>query len=118
MADLVCKPWFHGDVPTKTAENSLRLCKSGSFLVRFSNSKLDSYCISLVNQAKIIQHITIPYKCGEGVKIGSGVYETMCALVTGRKDKMNLQVACPGSPFAWLFEEDVAEVGGYGTAYA
>merc|ERR1712137_101837 len=114
LADLVCKAWFHGDVPTKETENSLRVCKPGTFLVRFSNSKPDSYCISFVNSGRVVKHLTVPHKSGEGVILGSHTYDTMCALIADRREKMNLLEACPGSRFAWLYESDVCDIGGYG----
>ena len=117
MADLVCNSWFHGEIPTKTAENMLRVAAPGTFLVRFSNSSHNSYCISSVSPKKKVQHVVITYKCGAGVELGGKTFESISSLIEQRKDKLHLLEPCPGSKFAWLHEEDCATVIGYGVDY-
>jgi len=117
MADLVCNPWFHGELPTKTAENMLRVAAPGTFLVRFSNSSFNSYCISSVTAQKKVQHVVITYKPGGNVELGGKTFDSISSLIEQRKSKLFLNEPCPGSKFAWLHEEDCATVIGYGVDY-
>jgi len=119
IADLVCKPWFHGEIPTKTAESMLRVATPGTFLVRFSNSSRNSYCISSVSPDKKVKHIVIAYKSGKGVELSGKIFSGIRELVEENETRLHLTTPCPGSKFAWLHasEEDVAAVVGYGVDY-
>jgi hypothetical protein len=116
VGDLASKPWFHGEVPTKTAENMLKTEKPKTFLVRFSNSSRNSYCISSVSVSRKVKHQTIPHTPGLGVQLGKGKqFESMVALIEEEGSNLNLEKPVPNSKFAWLYGEDIAFVEGYGT---
>jgi len=114
IADLTCKPWFHGELPTKQAENMLRIKESGTFLVRFSNSSRNSYCISSVTKDKKVKHATIPYKSDSGVELSGTKYKGICELVEENSERLHLKEPAANSKYAWLYGKDLAGVLGYG----
>jgi len=113
IVDLLSEPWFHGAIPTSHTENLLRLQQPGTFLIRFSNSQKNCYCISKVSKDKVIKHIVIPYKPGVGFELEKKRYKTLLDLIADIKDRYFLQNPCPGSKYSWMFESDVAQLGGY-----
>merc|ERR1712137_964058 len=114
VEDLTCKPWFHGEVATKQAENMLRVSRSGTFLVRFSNSSRNSYCISSVSKSKKVKHVPIPYKCGVGVELLGDKFSSICELIEEKATSLHLLEPVPNSKYAWLYATDAAPVIGYG----
>lgn len=113
IVDLLSEPWFHGAIQTTHTENTLRLQAPGTFLVRFSNSQKGCYCISKVSKDKVIKHIVIPYQVGKGFQLEKTWYTNLADLLTSNKEKYFLQTPCPGSKYSWMFESDVAQLGGY-----
>ena len=116
VGDLTCKPWFHGEVATKQAENMLRISPIGTFLVRFSNSSRNSYCISSVSKSKKVKHVAIPYKSGVGVELLGNKYNGICELIEENQAALHLLEPVPNSKYAWLYanDEELASVIGYG----
>lgn len=108
------EPWFHGNVNARNTENLLRIQTPGTFLIRFSSSHKNSFCISKVSANKVIKHIVVPYVARKGFKIDNQYYDTLPLLVDAKSESFFLKYSCPGSKYTWLFETDVAGIGGYG----
>lgn len=102
---LVREPWFHGFLATTDAEAVLKVYPRGTFLVRFSNTKSKTFCISKVSTNKAIKHVVIPYESGKGLAFETTYYQEMPTLVAEQAEKLHLKKACPGSTYAWLFAE-------------
>jgi Protein tyrosine and serine/threonine kinase/SH2 domain len=113
MQDLMREPYFHGFLSAKSVENLLRVLCRGTYLVRFSNTYPASLCISKVSTKRCIRHIVVP-KTSRGWRVDGRFYPTMQQLIEAVAAKYYLQFPCPGSRFAWLFEEESAALGGYG----
>lgn len=108
------EPWFHGNVNARNTENLLRVQAPGTFLIRFSSSHKNSFCISKVSANKVIKHIVVPFVATKGFKIDNQFFPTLPAMVDAKADSFFLKYSCPGSKYTWLFETDVAGIGGYG----
>lgn len=119
MVDLLNQPYFHGNIQTSHTEKLLRVQPAGTFLVRFSNSQKNCYCISKVSAQganKVIKHIVIPYQIGKGYQLDKEWYGSLPELISMNEQKYTLATPCPGSKYSWMFESDIAEVGGYGVS--
>jgi len=114
IVDLLRQPWFHGSIGTRDAENTLKIFPRGTYLVRFSNSHPNSFVISKVSAERIIKHVVIPYTPNKGFKLDGHYFHSLQELIPRCSSKYFLKTPCPGSKYTWLFEEDVANVGGYG----
>lgn len=90
----------------------LRTAAPGTYLVRFSNSSRNSYCISSVSRDKKVKHTTIPNEA-KGVTISGNTYSNICELIQIEGPKRHLTIPAPNSKFAWLYGDDVASVEGY-----
>jgi len=105
IIQLVKEPWFHGYLATTDAEAVLKVYPRGTFLVRFSNTKPKTFCISKVSTNKAIKHVVIPHETGKGLAFENMYYQEIPALVAEQSEKLHLKKACPGSTYAWLFAE-------------
>lgn len=96
----------------------LRTAPPGTFLVRFSNSSRNSYCISSVSKDKKVKHVTIAHHSGKGVELSGKQYSGICELIEEVGASRHLETAAPNSKYAWLYSgDDVASVEGYGVDY-
>jgi len=118
IQELLQNRWFHGQINTKDAENKLKLLPRGAFLVRFSNTQANSYCISKVSsqkdeKQKVIKHIVVPYEDKKGYLLDGVYYPSLSKLIDDNSSKYYLKEKCEDTKYSWLFEDDTATVGGY-----
>jgi serine/threonine protein kinase len=93
----VCsKTWFHGDLSTRSAENSLAQKPVGSFLIRFSSTAPGCYTISKVSE-RSISHQRIIHQRGRGFHVNNQRYESLEELVQNGSKDLGLRRACGGS---------------------
>jgi len=99
--------WFHGDISTGNAERLLKKRKrSGSFLVRFSNTSPGYFTISSLQKNGSIQHQRVIHRPASShfYLTEKTQYTSLVALVEAEWDNLFLNEACPGSPFTDLFD--------------
>jgi len=115
VVDLFKEPYFHGNISSSHSENLLRVGHDkGTYLVRFSYSYANSFCISKVNQQRVIKHIVIPYEANKGFQMDGAWYKSFSDLINDKSDSQLLKIPCPGSKYVWMFESDLSYIGGYG----
>lgn len=68
-AELVEAPWFHGYLSSHEAESLLHNARPFTFLVRISKSRLGSFALAYLNEAKEPQHTLITSTAPHGFKI-------------------------------------------------
>jgi hypothetical protein len=68
-AELVEAPWFHGYLSSHEAESLLHNARPFTFLVRISKSRLGSFALAYLNEAKDPQHTLITSTAPHGFKI-------------------------------------------------
>jgi len=96
----------------------LRIAPPGTFLVRFSNSSRNSFCISGVTKDRKVRHTPFPYKVGLGIEYNNTKYKGICELIEENSSRLHLIDPVAGSKYAWLYarDEEVAPIAGYGVA--
>jgi len=116
VVDLFKETYFHGNISSRDSENLLRVQDKGAFLVRFSFSYANSFCISKVNQQRVIKHIVIPYEPNKGFQMDGTWYKSFSLLINDKEESQYIKTPCPGSKYVWMFESDLSYIGGYGVA--
>ena len=110
---LMKEPYFFGFLPTSDADNLLRVLKVGTYLLRFSNNRPNSFCISKVSSGNTIRHVIITRK-DDGWTLDGKSFPTVSELIIQNKERYKLDTPCLGSRFTWLFEQSIASLSGYG----
>lgn len=105
MVDVMAEPWFHGFMAQHDVENILKVQAPGVFLVRFSNRRIGSLCISKMSSKRVIKHIVIPYDPQRGWKLDQHCYKTLPELIAKAAAEYRLEKSCPNSKYRWLFDE-------------
>lgn len=114
LVEAMREPWFHGNINSRDTENQLRIQIPGTFLVRFSNNHQNSFCVSRISQGNVITHTVVPHVPKKGYKLDNQYFPTLPAMIEAKKEKHFLCQPCGGSKYQWLFEQGIAEIGGYG----
>eukprot|EP01100_Stratorugosa_tubuloviscum_P004357 TRINITY_DN2089_c0_g1_i1.p1 TRINITY_DN2089_c0_g1~~TRINITY_DN2089_c0_g1_i1.p1 ORF type:complete len:504 (-),score=225.15 TRINITY_DN2089_c0_g1_i1:251-1762(-) len=105
ITDLLNKPWFFGDISTLAAEQRLIGQQTGTFLVRFSSSDPGCFAVSAVNEKGLITHYRILHRPGLKYLIEEQEYQTLNDLILSKSGPLKWLRICPGSPFAYLFQQ-------------
>jgi len=100
--------WFHGDVDEQVSLERLSGKPGGTFLVRFS-SVPGWFTVSQITEKRVIQHRRIRHKPGHGYMLDEERFPSLEALVKA----LALTLACDGSRFRHLFEQNKPQVQGY-----
>jgi len=111
MANLLVETWFHGNLSAQDAMTRLRNFPAGTYLVRFSESEVGAYTISIQTETNSTKHQRIKHVPGRGFFLGNAEYSSLQEIVARAAAKLNLMAPCPGSPFQQIFLENNA--GGY-----
>lgn len=110
--DLMKEPYFHGFLPTRDAEQMIRTKSRGTFLLRFSNNRPRSFCISKVSVDRIVRHIIIT-RDAAGWSLDGEAYPSVQELIAANQVQHKLEHHCPESRYSWLFDNEAAGIGGY-----
>ena len=118
MLSLCSRNWYHGDVSQSECVRRLTGRPAGSFLVRNSQSTRGAFAISKMTPQGGIVHLRVtrsPDASSLTVQASAASYSSnnIIALVEQHSDALGLVYACPGSPFAELFEEHGSLIEGY-----
>lgn len=121
-----CKqPWFHGDIDGKEAEQLLRVCNEGAFLIRLSTTVRGSFTISKVSsnedKRKQIAHQRIDYKPGVGFTIRitengqtkllrSPPNSSLRSFIKPFEEMLSLIEPCPSQKFRSIFQKKKVEL--------
>mmetsp|Transcript_2619 Transcript_2619/g.6290 ORF Transcript_2619/g.6290 Transcript_2619/m.6290 type:complete len:657 (+) Transcript_2619:174-2144(+) len=106
LHDTLKEKWFHGDVGAKEAEEKLQTNPKPSFLVRFSESQLGCFTVSVFSKKeKRIKHHRVNHVPGQGVYLWQQRYDSLKTLLSDRKAKAQLELdkPCGGSKYTSLF---------------
>jgi hypothetical protein len=96
--------WFFGNVSYEGALEYLSDKSPGTFIIRFSSKENPGcFTISKVNKNKKIIHQRIMHRAGSDFSLNDKSFPTLDALV--KHADFKLEISCPGSPFAFLFNE-------------
>jgi len=106
--NLMKYTWFHGDTDTETAQEKLTGKPGGTFLIRFSS--MDGwFTISQITPTRGIRHQRIKHKPGSSYILDGEPFSSLNDLVVGK----NLTLACPGSRFQHIFQDNPPDLLGY-----
>uniref|UniRef100_A0A7S4U5Y5 Uncharacterized protein n=1 Tax=Paramoeba aestuarina TaxID=180227 RepID=A0A7S4U5Y5_9EUKA len=103
VTNLCREDFFHGDIDGGKASNLLQNKPGGTFLVRFSGRH--GVAISRVDMKHKVAHFVLTAD-QSGFKLKGPAFPTVGALVSAYREKYSLFTACPGSPFAYMFQAD------------
>lgn len=118
MLSLCSRNWYHGDVSQSECVRRLTGRPAGSFLVRNSQSTRGAFAISKMTPQGGIVHLRVtpsPDASSLVVQASTTSYSSnnIIALVEQHSEALGLVYACPGSPFAELFEDQGSLIEGY-----
>eukprot|EP01102_Stenamoeba_stenopodia_P005500 TRINITY_DN1622_c0_g2_i2.p1 TRINITY_DN1622_c0_g2~~TRINITY_DN1622_c0_g2_i2.p1 ORF type:complete len:1266 (-),score=432.26 TRINITY_DN1622_c0_g2_i2:37-3834(-) len=105
MAMLCSQSWFFGEITTAEAESILKTKKSGAWLIRFGEYKLESptreYILSVVYKHGLISHhkLTQNPNTGKITYKGMTEYSTLEEFIKSSKKPLKLKSCCTGSKF-------------------
>jgi len=92
--------WFHGSVTKSEAEDRLRNCKPGTFLVRFTTTNNNSFVISKIGRDASIKHMLIEHDSLRGTfSFNKKTYPTLEQLIKDASGEFNLLHEGYGSVF-------------------
>ena len=77
--------WFHGFISFEEAEECLRGCAPGTFLVRFSQSQLCSYAAAYVDKKHRVQQLIIASTKKDGFQMGGKLYTSVSDTIDNNK---------------------------------
>eukprot|EP01091_Cochliopodium_minus_P003646 TRINITY_DN13624_c0_g1_i1.p1 TRINITY_DN13624_c0_g1~~TRINITY_DN13624_c0_g1_i1.p1 ORF type:complete len:522 (-),score=142.88 TRINITY_DN13624_c0_g1_i1:19-1584(-) len=108
VSQIVKEDWFWGDVDKNKAHDALCNQNEGTFLIRFSSSPSD-FTLTYVHSKKVI-HSRIAHTYHGNKYQG---FDSLASFVEAFKKSGKIISVCTGSPYAFLFEDDLKEGGGY-----
>mmetsp|Transcript_390 Transcript_390/g.567 ORF Transcript_390/g.567 Transcript_390/m.567 type:complete len:590 (-) Transcript_390:57-1826(-) len=115
LTDLLRQDYFHGYLDGNQSATLLCNKPRGTFLVRFSAGRRQ-VAISLVDMKGVVKHLVIQQVPGKGFRLNKNAenyWPTVKSFIDDHTAKYNLQMHCPGSPFAHLFKQPDTVVVGY-----
>ena len=116
VLSLCSRNWYHGEVSSAECVRRLTARQAGTFLVRNSQSARGAFAISKVTPQGIV-HLRVT-RAADALTVqspGSASFSStnIITLVEQHSEALGLVYACPGSPFAELFEDQQSMIEGY-----